>query len=604
MAALNIVSITIYLVLSAFVTVGVLYFFTKKRRTTPFVYCVLFFSYWINFASVALLSLDLSMAMYGEKIHGDYQVKTYLKVIWQIVYWSIQVLAWVVIPFAQSYAVTGEFTVLRKIRASLIENAIFYLIYAVVGIVGIGILLIVFSGKIQFAKLPTIVTSASNTFGLSVLLFFLGYGLVELPRVYWNKSDRERCLTHLEFKACNLNDRIFEVDDELGKYMSKVHAADRAVFEGRERKCVDNLLKTLEDVPDERVMRDKNEDIDPTYSNLVSLNRKVKNAISEYSLVHYQWALTQREAYWLEDVIDSKVNPNKLIESNIRQPRFKPGAFYFLNRLEWLWACRLYPWAMKALTIFLASLSVLVVWCEAIMSINNQHFMENSKIGNLSPLSLLAHAFAGQRIVLQLFTILTMTYIAVCAYYAMFRIKFFNFYRLVPHHADPYSMLFSALFMSRIMAPLCYNYTKMVVKNDSTAFSEVLGNVDAVADVYIYLPISLIFICLGTLFNLYSRFVKVLGVKRFSFEDEMIENDVTEGHDILQRERTRISNLATRKERLVHSFSEGYSESEDDLLAQDRSWRRGPRFSKWFGSKKPKPQPFEESDGSPSATTF
>eukprot|EP00761_Pharyngomonas_kirbyi_P013224 gb/GECH01013251.1/.p1 GENE.gb/GECH01013251.1/~~gb/GECH01013251.1/.p1 ORF type:complete len:610 (+),score=113.56 gb/GECH01013251.1/:1-1830(+) len=601
MAAVNIVSITVYLVLSAFITAGVLYYFTKKRKATPFVYTVLFFSYWINFASVALLSLDLSMAMYEEKHSGEYDPKTYLKVIWQIVYWSIQVFAWVIIPFAQSYAVTGEFTILRKIRGSLLENAIIYIIYGVVGAIGLAVLLIVFSGKIKIKALPTIVTSASNTFGLSVLLFFLGYGLVELPRIMWNKANRERSLTHLEFRACNLNDRMFEADDELGKYMSRVHAADRAVFEGRERKGVDFMLDTISSIPDEQLCRDKNEEIDPNYSNLVSLNRKVKSAISEYSLVHYQWEVNENAAFWLEDVIDCRNNPNKLIESDIRSIRFKSSALYILNKIEWFWACKAYPWAMRVLTFVLASLSVLAVWCEAIMSINNQDFMENSKVDNLSPLSVVAHALAGRRVLLQLFTILTLAYISLCAYFAMFRIKFFNFYRLVPHHSDPYSLLFSALFMSRIMAPLCYNYTKMVVKNDSTAFSEVLGNLDAAADVYIYLPIALIFLCLGTLFNLYSRFVKLLGVKRFAFEDEMIEDDINEGRDILQRERTRLANKLNRKESIIESVgsddvvssrmapNSGTDDSEHELNpfgdSNDRSWRRGPKFSQLFGKK-------------------
>ena len=49
-----------------------------------------------------------------------------LPTLWRIIYWTSQVLTWLVLPMMQSYANAGDFTVAGKIKSALIENAIFY----------------------------------------------------------------------------------------------------------------------------------------------------------------------------------------------------------------------------------------------------------------------------------------------------------------------------------------------------------------------------------------------------------------------------------------------------------------------------------------------
>ena len=47
-------------------------------------------------------------------------------VLWRIIYWSSQALTWLILPFMQSFAQSGEFTLSGKIKGALIANGIYY----------------------------------------------------------------------------------------------------------------------------------------------------------------------------------------------------------------------------------------------------------------------------------------------------------------------------------------------------------------------------------------------------------------------------------------------------------------------------------------------
>jgi hypothetical protein len=47
-----------------------------------------------------------------------------------------------------------------------------------------------------------------------------------------------------------------------------------------------------------------------------------------------------------------------------------------------------------------------------------------------------------------LFIFLSITYMAICVYWSLFRLRLFNFYRLIPHQqTDPSSLMFCALYV-------------------------------------------------------------------------------------------------------------------------------------------------------------
>lgn len=77
-------------------------------------------------------------------------------------------------PLMQSYLKAGDFTMKGKFKAALIDNAIYYGSYLFI----CGILLVYIAFKpgvsLDWPKLKAIASSASNTWGLFLLVLLLG----------------------------------------------------------------------------------------------------------------------------------------------------------------------------------------------------------------------------------------------------------------------------------------------------------------------------------------------------------------------------------------------------------------------------------------------
>jgi len=139
----------------------------------------------------------------------------------------------------QSFTQAGEFTTRGKLRSAIRDNIVYYTSYVVIAIilviyislkpgeqcflffeigsdqVVIGYQILFdrqakkFSGlHLNFERLKTIAAATSNTWGLFVLVLMLGYGLVEVPRNFWNRSQKgyqvqNHSLPSFVFSSCN-----------------------------------------------------------------------------------------------------------------------------------------------------------------------------------------------------------------------------------------------------------------------------------------------------------------------------------------------------------------------------------------------------------------
>lgn len=120
-----------------------------------------------------------------------------------------------IMPMMQSYSKAGDFTIKGKLKSALIDNAIYYGSYLFI----CGILLIYIALKpgvqLDGAKLKAIASSASNTWGLFLLILLLGHALVEVPRALWHRSLLPYTLTHSYFKAAKLSSDKCEAEESV-----------------------------------------------------------------------------------------------------------------------------------------------------------------------------------------------------------------------------------------------------------------------------------------------------------------------------------------------------------------------------------------------------
>eukprot|EP01097_Dermamoeba_algensis_P007333 TRINITY_DN4628_c0_g1_i1.p1 TRINITY_DN4628_c0_g1~~TRINITY_DN4628_c0_g1_i1.p1 ORF type:complete len:423 (-),score=85.71 TRINITY_DN4628_c0_g1_i1:274-1542(-) len=242
-----------------------------------------------------------------------------------------------------------------------------------------------------------------------------------------------------------------------------------------------------------------------SYPELVRLHAAVKNNLKNFLKSKCLYENLMKKAVELEDILSSRNNSTMRINWSFKKPRNHQLAKIF-NILEWIWYTYLYEISLKILCLFSVLLSLSVVWTE-------MTFLSTSP--NLSLFSIIL-GFQRQTnsIWAQFAIIVPVCYIASSAYYSLFQLKIFNMYTLIPHHmTDPYSLLFNAGYISKLIAPLVYNFLLMLhfhsSKNHQTAFLQVMGDMTIVPffgeEFFLYFPIVLIIISLSNLFNFHNK---------------------------------------------------------------------------------------------------
>ncbi|KAF9164078.1 hypothetical protein BGX20_001091 [Mortierella sp. AD010] len=120
-------------------------------------------------------------------------------------------LTWVMIPLLQAYTQSGEFTVMKRFRHAVRYNIIYQLIIGSVALLGLA-----FVWYSQgSSNLRAYVMALSNSWGLVLVIIFMGYGMVDVPRRLWHKGDNARELRRISFKASVVKDKRQDTEDEV-----------------------------------------------------------------------------------------------------------------------------------------------------------------------------------------------------------------------------------------------------------------------------------------------------------------------------------------------------------------------------------------------------
>eukprot|EP00817_Percolomonadidae_sp_ATCC50343_P003185 CAMPEP_0117425806 /NCGR_PEP_ID=MMETSP0758-20121206/6033_1 /TAXON_ID=63605 /ORGANISM="Percolomonas cosmopolitus, Strain AE-1 (ATCC 50343)" /LENGTH=248 /DNA_ID=CAMNT_0005210569 /DNA_START=1433 /DNA_END=2179 /DNA_ORIENTATION=+ len=134
-------------------------------------------------------------------------------------------------------------------------------------------------------------------------------------------------------------------------------------------------------------------------------------------------------------------------------------------------------------------------------------------------------------------------------YFGLFKLKFFSLYQLIPHHSDSATLLFTGVFLTRVVPALCYNYLQVtgVTINDGVAFYEVMGALrledlsffgvlgGAFQD---YFPLIMIIVAVIVYLDIFGRVLALCGFKhRFVFQEQIDNERVEEGKDLLARQK-------------------------------------------------------------------
>ncbi|XP_041976013.1 LMBR1 domain-containing protein 2 homolog isoform X2 [Aricia agestis] len=464
--------------------------------------------------------------------------------LWRIVYWTSQCLTWLIMPMMQSYSKAGDFTVKGKLKSAVIDNAIYYGSYLSICI----ILLIYITLKgvsLDGPKIKAIASSASNTWGLFLLILLLGYSLVEVPRNLWNNSKKNYTLTYSYFKIAKLSTDKCEAEETVDDILESLNSIAAAVGPGHPlHRHVDIILQKLpvqlrdklnQKQPPERPTA-------PSLKSLVNLHKKTIKSLHVLQRTQTQWGLMLERIYHLEDVASNARSPEHRFQRTFNAPRPPLMRVLYPPIFEWYWECLIKPYFLRSMAVLTCIMSVAVVWSEVT-------FFVKSPVLSIFANVLIAARNTYNYTAIVTISTLTIGYMFYCAYSTVLRIRVLNLYYLAPHHqTNEYSLIFSGMMVCRLTPAMCLNFLSLVHMDShiikerimETYYTQIMGHMDVLGIIAegfnLYFPMLVVLLCAATALSLGSRLLSMCGFQQFA-DDELALDLVDEGREIAKREK-------------------------------------------------------------------
>ncbi|XP_011213600.1 LMBR1 domain-containing protein 2 homolog [Bactrocera dorsalis] len=473
--------------------------------------------------------------------------------LWRIIYWSSQFLTWLIMPLMQSYLKAGDFTIKGKLKSALVENAIYYSSYLFI----CGILLIYIAAKgvsLDWQKLKAIASSASNTWGLFLLVLLLGYALVEVPRSLWNNATPGFTLQYAYFKLAKLSSSKAEAEENVDDVLESLQGINRAIPNGYElRSCVETILRKVPTELIERATRNYNRGgsigdtptIVPTEKTLIRIHKQVIKSLQTLQRSESLWSVQVEKVLYLEDISRNMHSTERIFKSEFPSQRSQLCRILYSPSLHWYWECFCKKHFLKALSIVAAIMSFMVVWSE-LTFFNRQPVLSIfAQVINIAK-------YNYKFFTIELFSMIVLCYLFYCTYSTILRIRFLNLYYLAPHHqTNEHSLIFSGMLLCRLTPPMCLNFLGLIHMDShiiekrilETYYTQIMGHMDVLSIISdgfnIYFPMCMLAFCLATWFSLGSRILNTMGFQQFLQNETIATELVQEGKDLIAREKRR-----------------------------------------------------------------
>lgn len=555
------------LILTFCLAAGLLFKYGDWKKHNALVTLAVLVAWYFSFLTIFVLPLDVSSTVFRQCIQEhaiinasvphngsnvslceepwSYVPDTVYPHLWRIVYWSSQVLTWLVMPLMQSYAKAGEFTVQGKLKSALVDNAIYYGSYFFI----CGILLAYIAVKpdlqLDGQKLKAIASSASNTWGLLLLVGLLGYGLVEIPRNLWLSTAPGQRLQLAYFKVAKVSTDKSEAEETLDDILESIFSMSSCV------RLNDPLYHEMETVlhkiPGQyrQKVKQRNNSSDeamvaPTLKSLIRIHKQLIKGLHTVKRCETQWKLAIQRVILLEDVERNRHSRDKTFKHSF--PNTDP---LLTPTIEWYWRCLIRDYVVKLAAVIAVILSASVVWSEVT-------FFNKSPVLSFFAIFLNLARHSYDYLTIEVLSTVIIAYLCFCAYSTVLKIRLLNYYYLAPHHqTDEHSLIFSGMMLCRLTAPMCLNFLGLVhmdshiLQNQikETYYTQIMGHMDVVTIISdgfnIYFPMAILGFCLATYFSIGSRFLSMIGFQQFLDDDDLTTELVEDGRDLVNREKRR-----------------------------------------------------------------
>lgn len=303
--------------------------------------------------------------------------------LWRFIYWTSQLLTWLILPLMQSYSMAGNFTKVDKLKAAIRANLIYYSSFG--AIFTVLLIYVFFKNGIDFASLKVIAISSSNTWGLFLLVVLLGYGLVELPRFLITCGRYSQSLDRQYFKVARVNAEKCEGEEKLDDVLEEIQQAFASLGANEHEPLRHYLNQIVDKCPpdwkrrsnafrrqaaasnsmvESNQLKIRNYDLE----SMIRLHKKVISAVHYHRQVTCRWNHLIREVIEWEDVVRNQTeNHGPLMTRNFKStlPKERSALHYIYSpRVEWFWKCLVKVWLFQIVGFIIAAFSLAVVWSE------------------------------------------------------------------------------------------------------------------------------------------------------------------------------------------------------------------------------------------------
>jgi hypothetical protein len=373
----------------------------------------------------------------------------------------------------------------------------------------------------------------SNAWGLLLIIIFLSYGVIEVPRVLWRKANLRRELKFMEFRTAVIHDRMFEANAKLDAAVRLIHAAAKTVpnssplrpyIDVLVSKCPPKLFEThnaLKTHENAATLSDLGE---VKMKKLVSLHHDLKFALVAERTFDWEWEQHLSAVFYMQDLVAAQEAGTWLIDSELRH-RSKCCCMRVIYAVEYCWKAHMVRWFYTLGAVVTVLASVLLVLGETLLFIDEP-------VTGVPLLFSSDHGFVGT----QLLCLIPLLYVILCTEIGLFQIKFSVSKSLFHRHSETSSLIWTSAFLARLITPLGFNFLKLIKVTD-TQYSDVMGALNLVPllgeEFSIYFPALIIPFCLANYLKLYSRLMAWIRLQQFTFTDRFEEEKALEGLELL-----------------------------------------------------------------------
>lgn len=611
----SILSQTAYLAtLYIMLVLGIVLFLLRYANRSLFrwhTWVNIFVSYYCAIGILVLIPLDLAVTKLQREART---VESYdllsiysnsLFFLYGCLFWPAQVVAGVLLYFFEEYNESGYFTVPNRILDALRNIGRFLLFCLLVGGVGFGILLGRGYVSDEKALLVTVVT-VNNTYGLIAIIFLLGYGLVELPKLLWMDGNLQGRLRRLQGRAAHAflahADAALDMSEAVAHVLATRTALEQQVAASATRApeqgkgviffrsvvlapantgavpaglspamAVDDrdlLEKCLPQLMNDCLLHEFNSALggivasDPTTGritrdSLAALRKLVKRRQARYVMCQSRVERLKREIFALEDVVAAKHREGR----TFRIPYAQGGESTVVS---FMCQCYLRPVAGRCL-------SLLVILLCAAVSLAQVGVMA----GQSSPVALLArgnHDAGVPPSTLIVLNLLSLAFIAYVILFSLSQLRVADVMEIAPgRKTSPKSLSCHARLSCKLAPPLAYNFLTLCFESGvekgiwmqssltgevvMTAFGRFYGSMDIIPFVgnnfNRIVPLFVLFFAGLQFFNVFNRLLSLLHLSGLLFGDPPVsDGDMQAGLIKLRKHREQMHARVAREARM------------------------------------------------------